>query len=658
MMDDMRHPDDRLAASAPSARRRALLPVLALLGLAGLSAWWLHGRADDGGADPVAPPVVDRAAEPSTTIEMAEPPPLPSSAGATPTGPRLAGKVLQGGVAAAGARLAARLDGRTIGLARCDAEGVFVLPLAVSEARAALYLDSGRTIELEALQPGWQPLHLPVRLLEPAPARAEGLVLELRRGGALLVRVQDANGRPAPGARIALEVRGKQATDGAERWTNVALREADEDGRAALGFASEAVYRLRARADGAGACLLAPERLATNTEHERALVLRGGARLVGVVLAPDGRPCPGLALVAVPQGLTRAQAALREADEDEDGLAWSRVSTDEQGRFEFAGLRPGSRWSITSDPELAWAPGTPSSFEDGADAIVLRAAQAGLALRLRDDEGAPVSGALATLAPEDGGQPLVRTTDRQGRAWFALSGGGRHLLVARQRGRLDLEQRLELAAGTLSQAELAWPASAAPGVVRIQAVDQRGRALSPTHLVLRFPASGRTYDVHDLPVVEGRVERVPAGAWLADLAFPEAARVVALEPQLIELEPGTERQVAWRATVGAAVALRVATAELPPVGALPEDPAAARRALRDRAGFELSRVGIERGLRVRLADGTTESLLLPGDEGVLVEALAEGPVALVARGAAWSADPQWFEVREGGVLDFAPRRAP
>jgi hypothetical protein len=356
--------------------------------------------------------------------------------------------------------------------------------------------------------------------------------------------------------------------------------------------------------------------------------------------------------------MTRAQAAQAEAQEDSGGLAWSKVATDERGRFAFDGLRAGTRWSILSDPEVAWSPGTPAAFEGGTEGIVLQAVQHGLAVRLRDEEGLPVVGALATLAPEDGLQPLVRTTDREGRAWFALRSDGWHVLSARQRGRVDLEERLELAAGTMSSAEFTWPAREAPASVLVEAVDQRGRKLSPSHLVLRFPLSGRAYDAEDLPIVDGLVERAPAGEWLAELAYPESARIVAQEPQTLKLEPERRAQATWRATTGVSVALRVGQAELPPVGELPQDPQAARRALRDRAGFELVPVGAERGLRARLADGSTENLLLPGDEGVLVEALPEGPLAVAMRGANWSAEPQWFELREGVVLELAPRRSP
>ncbi len=632
--------------------------VLALVALLCAAAWWFFGRTSDRGADPVTPPVVEIPVGESAAAAPVEPPPVSPAAPATHAGPRLAGKVQQGGAPASGARLAARLDGRTLGLATSNADGAFVLSLGISEARGALLLEAGRTIELEVLQAGWSPLHMPVRLVESQPARAEGLVVELRRGGSLLARVQDAQGRVVPAARLALEVRGKPAADGAERWTTVATREADEHGRAALGFVSEAVYRVRARADGVGSCLLEPERLATNQEHDRVLTLQGDARLAGVVLAPDGRPCPGLTLCALPAGLSRAQAALEESTEDSAGLAWSRITTDERGRFVFAGLRSERSWTLVSDPEVAWEAGTPATFEAGMDAIVLRATQSGLALRLRDDEGLPVVGALATLTPEDGEQALVRTTDRAGRAWFALAVGGRHVLTARQRGRIDLEERLELAAGTMANAELVWPAREAPASVLVEAVDQRGRALAPTHLVLRFPLSGRAWDAQDLPIVDGLVERAPAGAWVAELAYPEEARVLSQEAQPLKLEPGRRSQTAWRATIGVMVFLRVTSTELPPIGVLPEDPQAARRAVRDRAGFELLRAGSERGLRVRLADGTMENLLLPGDEGRLVEALPEGPLALVTRGAHWSAEPQWLEVREGAVLELAPRKMP
>jgi hypothetical protein len=633
-------------------------PWLALLALLLAAAWWFvdfeRGPGDAAAPAPGAGDV-DVVAE---TSSLATPPPREPEAPAPPTGPRLSGRVVQGGAPGAGARLRANLDGLTLGLATSATDGTFMLPLDVSEARADLLLAAGRGIELEVLQAGWLPYQQPVRLAQPRPARAEDLLVELRRGGAVLARATDAAGRPVPGARIALEVRGKQAADGGERWTVVALRDSDEHGRAALGFVSEAVYRLRARADGVGACLQEPERLATNQEHVRALSLQGGARLAGVVLGPDGRGCAGLALLALPQGMTRAQATLAEADEDSGGLAWSRLATDERGRFAFEGLRAGLRWSILSDPETAWSPGTPASFAGGTEGIVLQAAQHGLALRLLDDEGLPVSGALATLSPEDGGQPLVRTTDREGRAWFALRSAGWHVLSARQRGRLDLEERLELVEGTMSSAEFNWPARKAPASVLVEAVDQRGRKLAPSHLVLRFPLSGRAFDAEDLPIVDGIVERAPAGAWLAELVYPESARIVAQEPQPLELEPERRSQATWRATTGVSVAVRVAQAELPPVGELPQDPQVARRALRDRAGFELVRAGAQRGLRVRLADGSTENLLLPGDEGVLVEALPEGPLAVMARGVHWSAEPQWFELREGVVLELAPRRSP
>lgn len=162
----------------------------------------------------------------------------------------------------------------------------------------------------------------------------------------------------------------------------------------------DAAQPARARTAGDGPLQLRGDEAAVAlgadaTEDEVAALLQAGAiALRGRIVAPDGNPWPGVALIA-----------------RQPGAAEQRVESGDDGAFELRLRGTGgtlqvdpSRW-VRLGGELSLAPGVSVG---GGERVLVLAPRTGLAGRVLDAAGAPLAGAriLVEIAFTDVPQPL------------------------------------------------------------------------------------------------------------------------------------------------------------------------------------------------------------------------------------------------------------
>jgi len=279
---------------------------------------------------------------------------------------------------------------------RTDAQGAFRL-VAVGFVEGA---------ELVVRRSGFELGRFP---LPPLSRGGLELVLAPLAASARTVRglVLDASGAPAPGA----------AVSAGDEWVR-----AGSDGRFVLALApGEDNARLRALRPGS----LPAEESLEALLPAREVVLRLGSApfsIEGLVLAPDGTPLAGARVWT--SALTPFGWSLQSAGEDwflwqtsveallsgQGGVADGVVSaiTDEQGRFELAGLleRPYALFAL--DPRTL----------DGCGPQALAAGERGVRLHLRRTARGPRAGRVVSLA----GEPLAGVSVVPGLA-FPLDDG-------------------------------------------------------------------------------------------------------------------------------------------------------------------------------------------------------------------------------------------
>jgi len=165
---------------------------------------------------------------------------------------------------------------------------------------------------------------------EPRDARTSAAQTELRLRGQVLL----PDGQPAAGARVGT---GKLDAFGAKS-APASFRTVVCDAEGRFEFAPPFARRVELtalHADAAPSATLSvdPAALSRGESAPLTLQLRSGARVVGVVFGPDGKPAPA-----------------RELQMQSDfGAGRRTTASDQGGAFEFAALAPG-RWTILSFP--------------------------------------------------------------------------------------------------------------------------------------------------------------------------------------------------------------------------------------------------------------------------------------------------------------------
>jgi protocatechuate 3,4-dioxygenase beta subunit len=322
--------------------------------------------------------------------------------------------------------------------------------------------------------------------------------LEIRAHPAhLLVGVAAVEGRGAcTKGHVVLEPEGPGAPRGAT---------IDAEGAARLRGVLPGPYRLSIACPGAVPLINEPL-LVDQTQTDLRWRLAAGLSVRGRVVDARGRPAPGLWV----------------SDYDSDaGASAASAQTDEDGRFELAGLRPGEHLLRLTGPgplpdrptELLLPPG------DDLSGVTIQLPPAGqLRGRLLDLEGRGLAGLVVTLHSPDHPALTAHSADDGGYR-FDRAPLGRHTLSARRRG-----QPLALAAGPADAADAADAAEGVPG----RSVTIAANAVTTADLTVDDPTvqlSGVVLDPGGAPVQGALVT-----ATLEHSADPKAIRAAARQP--------------------------------------------------------------------------------------------------------------------------------
>jgi protocatechuate 3,4-dioxygenase beta subunit len=274
-------------------------------------------------------------------------------------------------------------------------------------------------------------VELTIRVVAPAPYATlmlRGITVEpgkindlgtLYLEKAFLVKgeVVDPRGRRLPGARVTahrpaageanLNILDIITSLGSKRVPLEATVTA-EDGSFVLSGLSPGTYRLEAEAEGFApgflpGAVVSPE----SANHVFRIVVAPGSQLEGTVRRPDESPVAG-ALVTT---LRFEQRSFQELD-----FRPVQVTTDEQGQFLFANLRPGQVGLMVT------AEGYPMSIVERAEVgsgkrvDVVLGGDAAVAGKVSDSAGEPVEGAEVMIAVGNRGGSFGRAlTDAEGR---------------------------------------------------------------------------------------------------------------------------------------------------------------------------------------------------------------------------------------------------
>lgn len=354
-----------------STTSRRAIAAVAVLVAAGIAIWWMSATEDvTPPAAPVAAPVPATPHEPTerprrvVAAEAAPPDATSEPDVAVPPEPkarpfRVVVTSVEGGAPVPGARVALRekdFEGTLTNVVESTTAGDGTASLAIHESM------SGR---ITVTKTGYA---LARRRLD---SRTDELRVELGPGDALRGRVVFADTRaPAPGVAVrAWLVRPTSESPDNEVGSR---QTTDEDGRFELaGVPRGKEVRVWAVKPGYRAADAVVTRDGPGPEIE--IVIGDGGVLEGTVYDEDGKPMPGVDLFQMPEGTDIPD--LEWLDEDVTFTSWAQqgfifpaTPTDEQGRYEFKGVRlpvggvPQPRFVAARDAKGRTARSAPATF--------------------------------------------------------------------------------------------------------------------------------------------------------------------------------------------------------------------------------------------------------------------------------------------------------
>lgn len=338
-------------------------------------------------------------------------------------------------------------DRELIGKFASDGEGRVTvdLPEASLIEDAMFFGEVGSGVKVYAIAPGqaWTDAYI-------LPIPDAGASLELTTSGpaqSILGTVVDAGGIPVPGALVRAIPRNRSATmikEGVVHNERLLEGLTDSQGRFELSGLRVTPHDIVVSATGMSSTKVLIEGLESSLEAT--LTLSAGARVVGVVLRPDGQPAVG--------------ARIWEPADPSLGLArFPKESfADELGRFELTGLDPGAHhiFAQAADVSGLFARTIIETDREGEshwDPSLVHTD--GIHIRIVQENGEPVSSAVALLFWRDSGEGAAwsarQDVDSEGRVHFECVPEGDILFGAKRVGTTRAIEGVR--AGLLSSAD-------------------------------------------------------------------------------------------------------------------------------------------------------------------------------------------------------------
>jgi hypothetical protein len=273
------------------------------------------------------------------------------------------------------------IEQRPLADATTGADGTYALDVPAL-AKASPLEQSLRTVRAYAFAPGHRPS--PRKEVEAVAAGGEREAdFVLAPGATLVGRVVAADGRPMVWASVVLchevsDERSYASTDGG--------------GRYAIPIEAGGRHVLSATRDGGGSASRPLDLDPARDEAATDLVLVGPGAIEGRAVHPDGSAAPSLVVQATAEPWEERRGACEAWG---DGLRQTQATTDADGRFRLAGLRPG-RYHVFPAAE----PGSGAVHETGERDARIACAQHRLVVLVRDGAGVPLRGASYSATGE------------------------------------------------------------------------------------------------------------------------------------------------------------------------------------------------------------------------------------------------------------------
>jgi protocatechuate 3,4-dioxygenase beta subunit len=406
-------------------------------------------------------------------------------------------------------------DSRSMGKGTSDATGSFALS----------HLLPGR-FQLAVKRKGFAPLSVSEVEVPAKTARVDLGALTLERGAAVEGRVTDPAGLPLPEAQVELTPARDQLATGFFDTGSFGAAKTDAEGR----FRFEDLRRgarFDLQVDHPGHVPARVRAVEAPTQEPLRIELKTGRTLAGRVRSPEGKPVP------------QAEIFLQTGPE-----AGPRPlgAADEEGRFRFAGVQPGtveltvqapgyqlSRLQDLRIPEESDVEGLEITLHKGSM----------LEVQALDSRRRPVAGAWIMAHAEDFEPSLVHRgparceTDDAGRCRLEGLSLGLYDVFALSERHGRVQAKVEIAPGA-NQRELVFPAGVK---VSGQVSDETGTPVAGAGLSLNPVASGESLETASLadgsfqfPTVgDGTYRLSGAAPGFAEAALPEEVQVAGQE---------------------------------------------------------------------------------------------------------------------------------
>lgn len=331
--------------------------------------------------------------------------------------------------------------------------------------------------ELTARGRGFAPLTIPGLRVPPGNGSFDLGTVILVAGVAVEGQVSDPQGRPIPEAEVRLTAAGgSPAASGPDESPSPIFTGPDGSFRIEDRRPGETVDLVVQHAGYAPAS--APG-LRLPREQPVRIVLQPTATVAGSTVDPDGHPVPGALILVLPSNPVHVGGADRSL----------QAQSDENGRFQIEGVRPGSfeiRATAPGRQEARLAGLEAQAGQDLQGIEVVLTPGAVLAGRVLSPAGQPVPGAEVSLLPEGSATVSLLSvgavlSDEQGRYRLEGISPGTHAVRAEHEEYRPVQRRLDVQAGANTLDLTLEPGAALSGRV----VDPLGAPVAGARVFLR-----------------------------------------------------------------------------------------------------------------------------------------------------------------------------